>query len=142
MSNSSGRIPTVVNVKKGEVCDVIIMRGHHVGPGSVANQYQIGPDGDREEVIRKYAYDFQLKWRTEPEFRESVLNCMGKRLGCCCKPEMCHGDVIALFLEAMLESGERAACNAMLEIASGNTVYEVRDSLFSNSVSETSMEAG
>jgi len=119
IDSQSKAFPVVVNTRKGEKCDIVIMRGHRTGSGSLANQYQIGPDGDRNEVIRKYAYDFQLRWRTEPEFRKSVLDCMGKRLGCCCKPERCHGDIIVLFLKTLNEQGEKEACDAMLQLAGG-----------------------
>lgn len=43
----------VVNKDKGDEFDVYIGRGTIWG-----NPYQIGIDGDRDEVIRKYKYDF------------------------------------------------------------------------------------
>ena len=64
-------------------------------------------------MIRKYAYDFPLRFRTEPELRDAVLSCEGRRLGCYCKPEDCHGDVIARFLELRREVGEDAALVAI-----------------------------
>lgn len=75
---------TVVNVRH-EPYDKYIGRGTRWG-----NPYVIGPDGNRETVIRK--------------FRERVMNMpelvalakkelTGKRLGCHCAPAPCHGDV-------------------------------------------------
>lgn len=87
-------ITRVVNVRKTKEWDVNIGRGSSWG-----NPYAIGPDGDREEVIRKYRYDFErgfLKGGKE-DFRELA----GKTLGCYCKPEACHGDVIAEYLNAL-----------------------------------------
>ena len=87
-------ITKVVNVRKTKEWDVNIGRGSSWG-----NPYAIGPDGDREEVIRKYKYDFErgfLKGGKE-DFRELA----GKTLGCYCKPEACHGDVIAEYLNAL-----------------------------------------
>ncbi len=103
----NGETTTVVN-RRREAFDVYIGRGSPLG-----NPYRIGPDGERDEVIRKYAYDFPLRFRTEPDFREAVLSCEGKRLGCYCKPEACHGDVIARFLELRRETGEDAALAAI-----------------------------
>ena len=93
----------VVNRRKSSF-DIYIGRGSPLG-----NPYRIGFDGSRDEVIRKYAYDFPLRYRTEPEFREAVLSCEGKRLGCYCKPEACHGDVIVAFLSLRKDLGETRA---------------------------------
>ena len=87
-------ITKVVNVRRTKNYDVYIGRGSSWG-----NPYAIGPDDDREEVIRKYKYDFDrgfLKGGKE-DFRELA----GKTLGCYCKPEPCHGDVIAAYLNAL-----------------------------------------
>jgi hypothetical protein len=84
----------VVNVDRGESHDVYIGRGSKWG-----NPYAIGFDGDRDEVIRKFKYDFErgfLKFN-----KEDVLKLKGKVLGCHCKPAACHGDVIAEYLNAM-----------------------------------------
>ncbi len=84
---------TVVVNRRNSPFDVYIGRGSPLG-----NPYSIGEYGDRNEVVRKYAYDFPLRYRTEPKFKAAVLGCKGKRLGCYCKPELCHGDVIVHFL--------------------------------------------
>jgi len=84
----------VVNIDKGEKCDVYIGRGTKWG-----NPYAIGVDGDRDEVIRKYKYDFErgfLKFS-----KEEVLELKGKILGCHCKPAACHGDVLTDYLNAL-----------------------------------------
>ena len=52
-----------------------------------ANPYKVGRDGTREEVILKYK-EYIIK--KDVDF--SILK--GKRLGCWCKPEGCHGDVL------------------------------------------------
>jgi len=105
-----------VNIKKGHKFDVYIGRNGK-GRSILGNPYSIGIDGDREEVIRKYAYDFILKWKTEPEFRDAVMVCEGKRLGCFCKPELCHGDVIITFLNILRSHGEDTAIAKMREIS-------------------------
>jgi len=78
-------VKTVVVNKYQEDYDIDIMR-----PSIWSNPFKIGADGTREEVIQK--------------FRERILNLphliklakerlKGRRLGCCCKPLLCHGDV-------------------------------------------------
>lgn len=59
----------------------------------------LGPDGDREEVIRLYKTDFYFKIRTDLKFRAQVEALRGKKLGCHCHPMPCHGDVIVEYLE-------------------------------------------
>jgi len=104
----------VVNLRKGDAYDIYIGRSTKKGKRNVlSNPYQIGPDGDRDEVLRKFAYDFPIKWKTDLEFRKAVLTCRGKRLGCFCKPNDCHGDIIVLFLDILCTSGEQSAIDAV-----------------------------
>ncbi len=84
----------VVNIDKGDKYDVYIGRGTLWG-----NPYAIGFSGDREEVIRKFKYDFERGFLRFT--REDVLKLKGKTLGCHCKPAACHGDVIAEYLNAL-----------------------------------------
>lgn len=73
----------------------------YIGRGSYwGNPYSMYEDGDdREEVIRKYKYDFDYEKFPNKEKIE-VYKLAGKRLGCFCKPQSCHGDVLADFLNA------------------------------------------
>lgn len=86
----------VVNKDRGDSYDVYIGRGTIWG-----NPYQMGKDGDRDEVIRKFAYDFDrgfLKASENLDHNISILK--GKRIACHCKPAACHGDVIADFINS------------------------------------------
>lgn len=84
---SEERKPTVVVNRNDDVpFDVYIGR-----PGPWGNPYHIGKDGTREDVIAKYrAYAESNPWIVE---HVSVLR--GKVLACWCKPQACHGDVLA-----------------------------------------------
>jgi len=77
---------TVVNYKVNKDYDVCIMR-----PSKWGNPFKIGEDGTRDEVIAKYRKYFLQT----PELMSSLHEIRGKRLGCCCKPYPCHGDVLA-----------------------------------------------
>lgn len=83
---------TVVHCKK-EPCDVYIGR-----PTKWGNPYIIGPDGTREEVIEKFRkYFFGRK-----DLMDAALTELGgKRLGCFCAPDKCHGDVLARFVNGL-----------------------------------------
>ena len=76
----------------------------YIGRGSDwGNPYSMFDDSgegfeEREEVIRKYRYDFERGFLKRS--KDDALALAGKRLGCFCKPWPCHGDVIAEYLNA------------------------------------------
>jgi hypothetical protein len=70
----------------------------YIGRPSIwGNPFKLGPDGSREEVIKKYK-DW-LMGNTEVLDRLHELK--DKTLGCWCKPHACHGDVLVQALEAL-----------------------------------------
>ena len=73
----------------------------NIGRGSYwGNPYSMFEDGDdRDEVIRKYKYDFDYEKFPHIDKNE-VYKIAGKRLGCFCKPAVCHGDVLADYLNS------------------------------------------
>ena len=89
---------TVVNLRK-EPYDIYIGRGSVYG-----NPFYIGKDGTRKEVIIKY-----YKWligkivipNRKPPSRKDLKKLIGKRLGCFCKPKLCHGDVLIIRLKKL-----------------------------------------
>jgi hypothetical protein len=94
---------TVVNLRKSPF-DVYLGRPGNGRDGCFGNPFMIGRDGTREEVIQKYRRYFEHRLAVDPEFRERVLDLRGKRPGCFCKPDRCHGDVIAEWLDSLEES--------------------------------------
>ena len=90
------KITKVSNKDLGDSYDIYIGRGTLWG-----NPYQMGKEGTRDEVIAKFAYDFDNRYFKLPEkFDENIEKLRGKTLGCHCKPAACHGDVIANFLNS------------------------------------------
>ena len=79
---------TVVNKYK-ESYDVYIGRGSKWG-----NPYVIGADGSREEVIEKYRAYLYSEIQSGNVTRYDLIQLSGKKLGCFCKPQACHGDII------------------------------------------------
>jgi hypothetical protein len=92
----------VVNRNRGERYDLYIGRGKggtvpRTGRGMWGNPFHVGKDGTREEVIEKYE-----RWllRERPDLVALIpKEVKGKRLGCTCKPNPCHGDVLARLAE-------------------------------------------
>jgi hypothetical protein len=76
----------VVHCKK-EPFDVYIGR-----PSKWGNPFEIGRDGTREEVVRKY----RLWILEQSDLLGDLHELRGKVLGCWCAPKFCHGDVLDL----------------------------------------------
>lgn len=73
-----------------ESYDVLIDRRTKWG-----NPFIIGRDGNRTEVIYKY----RVWINTNKELKSMLHELKGKRLGCCCKPKLCHGDILVEMVE-------------------------------------------
>lgn len=63
------------------------------------NPFKVGKDGTREEVIAKFRAYMEARLNGDPTLVEQLLELEGKRLGCWCKPEACHGDVLLELIE-------------------------------------------
>lgn len=94
-------ITRVINIKKETQFARLRSTSEYeyIGRGAYwGNPYSMFAEGEsREEVIRKFKYDFDNEKFAKKEKKE-VFKLAGKRLGCFCKPEACHGDVLADFL--------------------------------------------
>jgi hypothetical protein len=86
-------VTKVVHCKK-EKYDIYIGR-----PSKWGNPFKIGKDGTREEVIEKY-WNYILK---NKKLLSELNELEGKVLGCWCKPEKCHGDILVELLKEKKE---------------------------------------
>lgn len=96
-------ITRVVNIKRETKYSSIKSTPsyEYIGRGSYwGNPHSMYDKGnDREEVIRKYKYDFDYE-KFPNKKKSEVYKLAGKRLGCFCKPQSCHGDILANFLNS------------------------------------------
>ncbi|MDN3616762.1 DUF4326 domain-containing protein [Vibrio gallaecicus] len=75
-----------------------IGRGSYWGnPHSMFEAMEDSDEDPREAVIRMYKYDFDYDKFLNID-KSKVYELAGKRLGCFCKPQSCHGDVLADYL--------------------------------------------
>lgn len=97
------KITRVVNIKKETrfASQKSNSSYEYIGRGSYwGNPYSMFAEGEsREEVIRKFKYDFDFE-KFPNKKKSEVYKIAGKRLGCFCKPDACHGDVLADFLNS------------------------------------------
>ena len=90
-------------VKVGDAWyDVYIGRNPKYGDTKWGNPFRIGIDGNRKEVIMKYA-----EWIiNQPHLIEALPELLGKILGCHCYPKPCHGLVLIILLRRLVSSME------------------------------------
>lgn len=91
-------ITTKVVNKYKERFDVYIGRGSLFG-----NPYTVKGHG-REKAIELYRKYFNDLMKNKLWFYNEVLELKGKTLGCFCKPQACHGDIIADYLNKKEQS--------------------------------------
>jgi len=94
---------TVVNLRQ-EKFDAYIGRGpggkipDPPNRGCYGNPFSVEKYG-RKGSIERFVVYFYDRVATDPVFRAAVLELQDKRLGCFCKPQECHGDVIKQWLD-------------------------------------------
>jgi hypothetical protein len=59
-----------------------------------ANPFKITEEQPREKVIELYKDYIEEKIKNNKILIKELLKLKGKKLGCWCKPECCHGDVL------------------------------------------------
>lgn len=88
-----------VNVKH-EKCDAYMGREM---PGYAAstfrNIFKVGRDGSKSEVLDKYRKHLITLLESNPAAKQEFEQLRGKTLGCWCKPNRCHVDIIVELLE-------------------------------------------
>lgn len=91
---------TVVNIRKDKY-DVYIGRAGHGQDGYFGNPIRLMSHMSRGATIDTYRAYFLGRLKNDLEFKRRVLELRGKVLGCFCKPHVCHGDVIADYLNSL-----------------------------------------
>lgn len=84
----------VINIRTQGQPDVYIGR-----PSIWGNPFKISRDGTREQVIEKYRNYIT----SQPALMAALPTLRGKTLGCYCKPEACHGDILVELVNALPE---------------------------------------
>lgn len=59
--------------------------------------FEDSDEDPRDAVIRMFKYDFDYDKFLNID-KNKVYELAGKRLGCFCKPQACHGDILADYL--------------------------------------------
>ncbi len=88
---------TVVNLRVSKY-DVYIGRAGKGQDGYFGNPFVLTPDVSRSTIIVQYERWFVDRLDSDPEFKRRIHELKGKRLGCFCHPKLCHGHVIAEYL--------------------------------------------
>lgn len=59
-----------------------------------SNPYKINDTQSREQVLELYYEYIKKKIEKEPTLIDELIKLKGKKLGCWCKPDKCHGDIL------------------------------------------------
>ncbi len=96
---------TVVNIRAEEY-NVYIGRKGKGEDGYFGNQFDMR-NFSRKKCLELYAENFYQRIKNDSIFREKILALRGKVLGCFCKPQDCHGDIIAEYVNAHFEKRDQ-----------------------------------
>lgn len=123
----------VVNIRK-ESCDVYIGRAGHGKDGYFGNPFRLEATMTRGDTLDRYRKYFYHRLSTDEEFRRRIGELQGKTLGCFCKPNPCHGDIIKEYLDHMKGCTDEIAIEKtywkgvaypIREIQVGNDIFRV-----------------
>lgn len=98
---------TVVNLHRNEYEQYIGRKGKGED-GYYGNPFDMR-NFNREECLERYAEWFYHRIKTDYNFKVKILKLHGKVLGCFCKPNDCHGDIIAEYVNACFEKQEQTS---------------------------------
>ena len=91
------------NVYIGRPGIVFIDKERFPKKGSIwANPFKVSVKLTRKDSLEKYEIYIREKIETEAVYKE-LLQLNGKNLGCWCKPEECHGDILLKILKEALD---------------------------------------
>lgn len=86
-----------VNIYKDKY-DVYIGREGKGQSGYFGNPFKLEKGQDRGSTLDRYREYFYKRIENDPIFKSRILELKNKRLGCFCKPNACHGDIISEYL--------------------------------------------
>jgi hypothetical protein len=98
-----GKLPQktrVVNLYK-EPYDIYIGRPGKGVNGYFGNPIPLRPGDSRGSTLDRFHEYFFTRLEQDPEFKAHIMTLKGKTLGCFCKPNACHGDIIVEYLNSM-----------------------------------------
>lgn len=90
-------LTTVVNARFKKY-DVYIGRAGHGQDGYFGNPFKLDDTVSRVSIIQQYERWFYDRLASDSEFKRRIHELKGKVLGCFCHPKLCHGHIIADYL--------------------------------------------
>ena len=64
-----------------------------------ANPYKITDTQSKEQVLKLYREYIEKKLESNHFLIDNLIKLKGKKLGCWCKPDCCHGDILLEMLD-------------------------------------------
>lgn len=94
------RLTTVVNLSKRKFTLYIGREWRWLPESKWQNPFHIGRDGDRAAVLLKY----EQRIRSRPDLMADLHELDDEVLGCHCRPDDCHGDILIKLRKEQLDA--------------------------------------
>ena len=111
-SDKKKLIPSIVRIKRKngviiQDCDIYIGRQCNMGGWRLEkskwyNPFSISSCGSAENAVKKYE-EYIIN---NEKLMKDLPELFGKKLGCWCKPSICHGDILVKLAKELIESSE------------------------------------
>lgn len=90
----------VVNLRKTSEYDVYVGRAGHGQDGYFGSPFLLEPCEERGSTLLRYKKYFDERIKNDEEFKRRIMKLAGKRIACFCKPNACHADIIAQYVNS------------------------------------------
>lgn len=90
----------IVNIFK-DPYDIYIGRPGKGKDGYFGNPIRLRVGQPSGYTLERYKVYFENRIKNDEEFKQKILELKGKVLGCFCKPNKCHGDIIKEYLDKL-----------------------------------------
>lgn len=70
-------------------------------PSEFANPFKVNKTNSRNDVCKLFEIYIKNKINKNTELKKRLMNLKGKTLGCWCKPEACHGDILVNIIDSI-----------------------------------------
>lgn len=81
-----------------------------------ANPFKVGRDGTLDDILIKYERHLRKELVDGIISKEDITNLSGKNLGCWCKPNPCHGDILLKYINMYTNDGDTSTYSSDEEI--------------------------
>lgn len=86
--------------------NIVFIDGKRYPPNNseFANPFKINKNMTRDTILDKYEIYIKNKIKNDENLKKKLMRLKNKNLGCWCKPEKCHGDILINIINELTNS--------------------------------------